>query len=170
MVFYGPTKDEGQKTKDRRPSSFVLRLSSPGGVALVLLAFGTLTTWLLVGPFGQLLGASLPLHDRIYGTTFKICIAILTAPTTSVALVITALGLSAWWWHDRLGRLTSRLGWLAHAAAADFGFNWVNRQIGRLMRGTAEALRLTQTGQLNWNMVGLVGGLVVVLAILMWGH
>jgi NADH-quinone oxidoreductase subunit L len=170
MVFYGPTQDEGRQTKGRRPSSCVFRLSSPGGLALILLASGTLTTWLLAGPFAQLLGASLPLHDQSYGTTFEICTTILAAPTTPVALTITALGLGAWWWRDRLGWLAGRLGWLAQAAAADFGFEWPNRQIVLLVQRCSQVLRATQTGQLNWNMVGLVGGLVIVLAVLAWGR
>jgi hypothetical protein len=85
-------------------------------------------------------------------------------------LAITALGLSAWWWRDRLGWLTGRFDWLARAAAAEFGLDRLNRQIVRLVRRTAEVLRNVQTGQLNWNMVGLVGGLVIVLAVLAWGR
>jgi hypothetical protein len=59
---------------------------------------------------------------------------------------------------------------LARAAAAEFGLDRLNRQIVRLVRRTAEVLRNVQTGQLNWNMVGLVGGLVIVLAVLAWGR
>jgi hypothetical protein len=31
------------------------------------------------------------------------------------------------------------------------------------------ATSYSQTGQLNWNVAGIVGGLVVVLTILVWG-
>jgi NADH-quinone oxidoreductase subunit L len=176
MVFYGPANDHRPLATDYRvpfvnpPPPMIVRPLSPGGIALALLAFGTLTTWLLAGPFAQLLGASLPPEDRAYGTTLEICIAIATAPTTQVALVITALGLGAWWWRDRLGRLTGRLGWLAHAAAADFGFEWLNLRIVRLVQRSAQVVQAAQTGQLSWNMVGLVGGLVIVLAVLAWGR
>jgi len=30
-------------------------------------------------------------------------------------------------------------------------------------------LQKTQTGQLNWNLLGIVGGLLVVLVVLWWG-
>jgi NADH-quinone oxidoreductase subunit L len=180
MVFYGPTTPSTQLraggyrplTTDHvdRRSSGIGRPWSTSGVALILLALGTPTTWLLAGPLGQLFATSLPFHGLRRETTFEICMAILTTPTTSAALTMTALGFSAWWGRERLGRMTNRLGWLTHAAAADFGFDWVNRWMIRLLQDTVKVLRGTQTGQLNWNMVGLVGGLVVVLALLAWGR
>jgi len=33
----------------------------------------------------------------------------------------------------------------------------------------AAGLAITATGQLNWNMFGIVGGLVAVLLFLVWG-
>ena len=33
----------------------------------------------------------------------------------------------------------------------------------------AENLRATQTGQLNWNILGIIGALFIVLAMLLWG-
>ena len=48
------------------------------------------------------------------------------------------------------------------------GFEWLNLQIIRLTNSAAEALRKLQTGQLNWNVVGIIAGLVVILAFLAW--
>jgi hypothetical protein len=39
----------------------------------------------------------------------------------------------------------------------------------RVTQGTAGAVRLTQTGQLTWNMAGIMVGLIAVLAILALG-
>jgi hypothetical protein len=58
---------------------------------------------------------------------------------------------------------------LDELAQNDLGFEWLNRQLIRLVQGIAAALCRTQTGQLNWNVAGIVGGLVVLLAILVWG-
>jgi hypothetical protein len=49
------------------------------------------------------------------------------------------------------------------------GFEHLNRGIINLTTGTASALRGTQTGVINWNMVGILGGLMILLAILVWG-
>jgi hypothetical protein len=37
----------------------------------------------------------------------------------------------------------------------------------RAALNAATVLRATQTGQLNWNMVGIVGGLIFVLLVLL---
>jgi len=51
-------------------------------------------------------------------------------------------------------------------ARADFGFELANRAIVGATRGAASVIRGTQTGQLNWNAVGIVAGLALVLAVL----
>jgi hypothetical protein len=94
---------------------------------------------------------------------------IATAPATGVALAVIALGLLAWWLRDQLVWLTGWLRGPARAAAGDFGFEWLNRRVIGLTQGVATGLRVTQTGQLNWNVVGIVGGLAIVLAFLAWG-
>ena len=38
-----------------------------------------------------------------------------------------------------------------------------------MVQGAASLLGVTQTGQLNLNMVGIVGGLIAILVILAWG-
>ncbi len=140
-------------------------------VSLGLLAFGTLTTWLLVGPFGEMLAETLPHHELHILDLGELISEILSAPATWLALAVIAIGLAAWWWHDRLAAVRDGLSFLARWAEADFGFEWINRQVVRLTRGTAEALTTTQTGVLNWNVAGIVGGLVAVLMILLlaWG-
>jgi hypothetical protein len=97
-----------------------------------------------------------------------VALTTLRAWPTWLALAVVALGLAAWWWRDRLTSVTQRLRFLAHTAAADFGFAWLNRIIVLGVRGAAEALSITQTGQLNLNVLGIAGGLAIVLAILAW--
>jgi NADH-quinone oxidoreductase subunit L len=137
-------------------------------VSLSLLALGTLTTWLLAGPFGRLLANSLPFHHLPAEGTTTIIVEVITAPATLLALSAVAMGLAAWWWRDRLWRGEAWGRGIARAAATDFGFELINRRIVGWTQAAAGALRVTQTGQLNWNMVGIVSGLVIVLAV-MWG-
>jgi NADH-quinone oxidoreductase subunit L len=158
MVFYGTRRGEGAV----RDAPWAMRLS------LVVLALGTLTSWVSAGPFGQMLARSLPFHALDVTSTGQIVLTVLTAWPTWLALAIVAFGLSAWWWRERLAAFTSRLRFLARAAAGDFGFAWLEGFIVRAAQGTAEKLSFTQTGQLNWNVLGVVGGLVIVLAFLIW--
>jgi len=159
MVFYG----KPSVTRPIQDASPAMRVS------LSLLAVGTLTTWLLAGPFSHLLADSLPYHNLHAEKTATIVTEIVTAPATWLALAVIALGMTAWLIRDRLAGLTKLLSPVTSFAAAGLGFEWLNRQITRLTMSAATALSRTQTGQLNWNIAGIVGGLVLILAILVWG-
>ncbi|MCA9976332.1 MAG: hypothetical protein KC413_11300, partial [Anaerolineales bacterium] len=88
------------------------------------------------------------------------------APATYVAIAVVGLGLAAWWWRDHLTGLAKDLRGLAQFAANGFGFETVNRVVVNLTQRAASALQLTQTGDLNWNVVGIVGALLLVLLVL----
>jgi NADH-quinone oxidoreductase subunit L len=135
-------------------------------VALIPLALGTLTTWLVAGPFGRMLQSTLPFHEIDVTSTVAALKGVVTAPATLIALAVIALGLIAWWQRKHLEGLANALQGVARAAADSFGFEAINRGVIRGTQATGEALRVTQTGTLNWNVVGIVAGLIVVLAIL----
>jgi len=138
-------------------------------IPLGLLAFGTLTTWLVAGPFGHYFAETLPLH-KVHALTFgEMNHEVWAAPLTWGALVIIALGLLAWSGRKRLFFITDRLGWLATAASKSFGFERINQQVAAVTQLTANRLRGTQPGHMSWNLVGILGGLVVVLIVLTWG-
>ncbi len=137
-------------------------------VSLGLLSFGTVTTWLLAGPFSQLLAGTLPHHSLKALSTGEILGEVISVPTL-IALAVIAIGLILWWQHARLAGLARRLQWLGKMAVDNFGFEWINRTVVRVTQGSAEALRVTQTGVLNWNVAGIVGGLIIVLIVLAWG-
>jgi NADH-quinone oxidoreductase subunit L len=136
--------------------------------SLVFLAAATLTSWLLAGPFNRLLADTLPHHLLSIHTTLETVTEILAAPATWLALGVIGLGLAIWWLRPRLGKLLDFLQPVARAARKDLGFEWLNQGIIRLTQQTTEALAQTQTGILNWNVAGIVGGLILVLAILIW--
>ena len=159
MVFYGQPRSE----LHAHDAGTAMR------VALWPLAIGTLTTWLLAGPFSSMLSSSLPFHAIEAKTTLEILTEIITAPATYLALLMIALGLAAWWQRDRLGGLVNSLKGLAGAASNSFGFEAINSGIVKVTQDSAEGLRVTQTGLLNWNVLAIVAALVIVLAILILG-
>jgi len=116
-----------------------------------------------------MLTESLPFHDLHAPGALDLYETILTAPATYLALAVIAIGLAAWWFRDRLAWVGEAVPWLARAADADFGFEWLNQRIVTATTSAGEALRVTQTGLLNWNVLGIVGGLVIVLAVLALG-
>ncbi|GAB4574916.1 MAG: hypothetical protein Kow0077_23850 [Anaerolineae bacterium] len=139
--------------------------------ALGALALGTLSTWLLAGPLAHGLEATLPHHHLHAPTTLELIAEILGAPATWLALAVVAAGLGLWWWRARFAWLADLLAPVGRAAAQDFGFEWFNAQAVALTTRAAETLRAGQTGLLSWNVAGILGGLLVVLAVLIlaWG-
>lgn len=138
-------------------------------VALVPLAVGAFLTELLAGPFAHMLKTTVPLMEVEAETTLLILEEVITTPMTLVALAVVALGLAAWWWRERLSRLSGALAGIGRAAANSFGFEAINRGVVNATQWLAETLRNTQTGVLNWNMLGIAAGFLLVLIILVIG-
>ncbi len=158
MVFWGERRS-GTEVHDAGPAM---------KVALVPLALGTLTTWLLAGGFWHFLGKALP-EGHEAETTGALLGKIATDPATLEALAVVTLGLAAWWQRDRLAVVARALHGVATMASNSFGFEAVNRGVVRATVESAEALRTTHSGVLNWNILAILVGLVVILAILALG-
>jgi len=158
MVFYGA------------PARVIHVHDAPSAmrISLGLLAFGTLTTWLSAGPFSQFLAASLPYHNIHTESTVAFVEEIVTAPATWVALLVIAVGLAAWFSRTQLTGLVRSLQPLASFAGRGMGFDGLNEQIVSLTRKSASALGVGQTGLLSWNVVGILGGLILTLILLAW--
>lgn len=159
MVFYGEPRKE-------------LHVHDAGvfmKTALIPLAALSLVTWLAAGPFSELLKSTLPYHEIHPVTTLIVVEEVLKAPATWIAMLVIAIGLIVWWQRDKLGGLAKALKGLGDVAADSFGFEAINRWIVTGTQSSAEALRVTQTGLLNWNVASIIIGLIVVLVILMVG-
>jgi NADH-quinone oxidoreductase subunit L len=159
MVFYGKAREHGHV----HDAGLAMRF------ALFPLALGTLSTWLLAGPFSRLLSETLPHHHLHAASTGAILLEVVTAPATALALGVVALGLLAWWFRDRLLLFSEALrdiGWLAEHS---FGFEAVNTALVNGIQSFSEDLRGLQTGLLSWNVFGIIAGLVVVLLIVALG-
>ncbi len=136
--------------------------------ALAPLAFGACTTWLLAGPFSQLLYRTMPGDVFEPVTTLEVVQEVLTAPVTWIAMLVIALGLAAWLSRSRLTWIARRGSWFINWARAGFGFDDFNHWVVESVQRSAAQLSILQTGQLNWNLVGFSAGLLVVIAWLAW--
>jgi len=155
LVFYGERHGTGH-VHDAGPAM---------AVALVPLAVGTLSTWLLAGPFGHLLESTLPYHEMHVLALGELVTDVLKG--SIVVLPVVLAGLLAWGLHKPLAGLGRAFTWLMRAAAADFGFEWINSAVVNAVGSAAGALRRTQTGLLNWNVAGMVFGLLAILLVLL---
>lgn len=139
-------------------------------ISLSVLAFGTLTTWLLAGPFSQMLAGSLPFHDLHVESTMSIVVEVLRAPATWIAMIVIVSGITLWYFHSRLIKIIAVLDPLARFLSNGMGFEWLNRQIIRGTQRIAAVMSLTQTGLLSWNVVAILAGLLLVLAMIAIGY
>jgi NADH-quinone oxidoreductase subunit L len=159
MVFFGEAR--GRKHAHDAGSAMT--------IALLPLAFGTLTSWLLVGAFGRFLDSALPAGQHRVVSTAAVLHEVAASPWTYGVLVAVALGITAWFARARLEPVSRLFAGLGRAAANSFGFEAVNRGIVAVTQGSAEALRGSQTGLLSWNILGIVAGLAAVLILLALG-
>jgi len=136
-------------------------------ISMGILSFGVFTTWVLAGEFTRTLAGTLPFHHVRIQETIDVVSGILRAPTTWFAMLVIALGAGLWLERARIRFLTHFLQPLSRFAANGLGFEHMNQGIVRMTKGLSAAARLTQTGQLNWNIVGIVGCLGILLILLM---
>ena len=137
-------------------------------VSLGLLAAGTFITWLFFGGLNGLLSTTLPLHEIEHESLLEMILAILSAPATWFALLIVGLGFGLSWIRMK-GFKYFGGGWLQPLVDTSFGFEPVNNFVVQAVSRFAERLRVTQTGELNWNILGIISGLLIVLVFLWMG-
>jgi NADH-quinone oxidoreductase subunit L len=73
------------------------------------------------------------------------------------------------WQREKLAGLGSVLKIPAGWARDSFGFEWINRRVVSAVRSSSDGLSYTQTGQLNWNIAGILLGLVVLMLLMFLG-
>ena len=159
LVFYGQERE-----------SLHVHESGPAmKIATGLLALGTFTTWLLAGPFSSLLAESLPFHALEPISTLNLVTEILTGTGTWLALLILLAGAGLWVFLQKSARPVPAVAWFDKLVESSFGFDWLNQQVVVVVKKSSTALQKTQTGELNWNILGIIAALLAVLAILVWG-
>lgn len=162
MVFFAPTS-KADRSPHTHDAPFAMR------IALTPLVLGALLSWLLIGPFSQFLAESLPFHKLHAEPGSIYLLDIIGAPITYLVLAVISLGLAAWYLHAKLGWLIALLQIVKNASVKSFGFEAVNSAIVDRIRAASDWLGQLQTGQLNWNLMGIIAGLAFVLAWLAFG-
>lgn len=163
MVFFAPAHRDRADTKAHVP----LPMSLP----LVVLAAGVVLAWLLAEPFARWMQTTLPFHA---GTILPhraveslISMHTIFAPSTFVVLSLTVVGLYLGWRVGAAGASASRLA--PSISRIESFFNDSAGAVAVVTRQSAALLQKTQTGQLNWNVVGIVLGLIAILVIILQG-
>ena len=137
-------------------------------VSLGILAVGTLVTWLFVDGLSRVLSSTLPFHRLEHASLVDMVTTVVSAPATWLTLSIVAVGLSSSWLRIRGNRVFG-IGWLNPLVETSFGFEPINRLFVRGTYKIADQLSVTQTGELNWNILGIVSALLAVLVVLWLG-
>ncbi len=158
LVFFGEERDHLHV----HPAGSAMKVS------LGILAAGTFVTWLFFGGLNGLLSTTLPFHGLEHESLLEMVDAILSGPATWLALLIVALGFGICWIRMRAFRYFGG-GWLQPFVDTSFGFDSLNHLVVQTVSNFAERLRATQTGELNWNILGIISGLLIVLVVLWIG-
>ncbi|MBE0698923.1 MAG: NADH-quinone oxidoreductase subunit L [Anaerolineaceae bacterium] len=159
MVFFGPAKEHEHLHDAGKAMQ----------AALYPLAIGTLTTWLLAGPFSTLLGKSLPFHEIELQSTGEVLLEVIEAPATWIALAVVAVGIAFWMLRKWLSIFSEIFHDVGVFAQNSFGFELINRTIVKAVQSTGEDIRGLQTGLLNWNVLAILGALIIVLLLVSLG-
>ena len=155
LVFYGEAKEERHL---HLPS---ISMKIPLGV----LGFGSLTTWLLMEKLNGVLIETLPFHHFEETPIWETILHILKAPATWIAMTVIAVGILVWVLRDALQGLVKALNPLVKFLDAGMGFEHLNRGVSYLTKASGDVLRKTQTGNLSWNLAGVMGGLLLLLLV-----
>ncbi|MRR29004.1 hypothetical protein EG834_01405, partial [bacterium] len=159
MVFFGQARSDYHAHKVEMAMK----------VALAPLALAALVSWLAVEPFSKLLGeATLPQHNIETLSIAGLIHEVLSVPTL-VALGGIVIGIILWLLRAKLAGFVEGLTSIQWAADRSFGFEAINSAVVRVTNGLAEALRNTQTGLLNWNVLGILAALIILFAALLLG-
>ena len=158
LVFFGAAREE----------LHVHRAGDAMRVALGILAVSTCVTWLFFGGLNGLFSTTLPFHDIEHESLLEVVTAILSAPATWFALLVVGLGFVIAYIR-MMGFKYFGGGILQPLVDTSFGFDSLNTLVVKVVSNFAERLRATQTGELNWNILGIIGGLLVVLVVLWMG-
>ena len=159
LVFYGESRSEYHV----HPVGLGMK------AALIPLATAALVSWIVVGPFSEMLGAhSLPFHEIKKMPLAELLHEILTLPTL-VTLIVMGLGILLWFTRSKLEGLTNGLRSNRWASEKSFGFEALNTAFVEVLNNTAETLRGTQTGILNWNVLAISAGLIILFVVVVVG-
>lgn len=159
LVFYG--KPAGSLPHRNRQSAIQVSLS--------ILALGVLTSWILADRMSEMLLMSLPYHGWPPIESLELMRELLLAPGTWFALLTILLGASTWLAWGRWGKPSTHDWQVVRFIQTGFGFEQINRCIVRMVDYVSRVAQKTQTGQLQWNLSGIVIALLIGLSLVALG-
>jgi len=141
------------------------------GLPLVILAVGTLASWLYVGGFSTKLGQLLPFHyvptielSEFVHHTFASPLVYIAA---AVVVVLVVLGVR---WHKQAPVPDRPTMWADLLCDTKLFWEWFWGLGVVLMKAFASVLRVFQTGDLNYNSLWIAVGLIAALLMFIgWG-
>jgi NADH-quinone oxidoreductase subunit L len=155
MVFYGEPRSDYHAHK----------VGVAMKIALAPLAAAALTSWLAIGGFTKLLGEeSLPYHTIESLNLSGMFHEVVSLPTL-VPLAVILLGILCWVFREKLAGIGKLFGWLRWLADHSFGFEAINSGVVSAAQGSAEGLRVTQTGILGWNIFAILSTIIVLFTL-----
>jgi NADH-quinone oxidoreductase subunit L len=158
LVFFGGPREDLQVHGAGRAMKF----------SLALLAFGALTSWLLFSGLNSIFASTLPFHHIEHESLAEMVGLVLGTPWTWLAVAVVLAG-AALFWLRRAESLSAAAGWLSPVVESAFGLEPVNRLVVQGVSALALRFSRAQTGELNWNILGIIGALLMVLILLWWG-
>ena len=151
MVFYGEPRSEYHA----HPVGLAMK------IALAPLALAAVVSWLAVGHFSVLLGPnSLPFHNIQPFSLGEMFHEVVALPTL-IPLAVITLGILCWIFRSKLGGLVKAFGWMRWLAEHSFGFEGINSGVVKATQASAEGLRTTQTGIFSWNLLAVIGTIII---------
>jgi len=156
MVFFGRMRSD-------------LHVHEPGKymkISLYILAAGTLISWLSFGSFSNILAETLPNHTIFTESTGHLVSTIFKDPLTYLAILMVLIGILIWVFHKPFSQKLVIPKLLETGAVNSFGFESINNKVVKDIQNLSEYSRGLQTGILNWNIFGVLSGLVLILVIL----
>ena len=160
LVFHGTPRFAGAARDAPRPMSAVL----------VILTGAAATSWLLLGPYSETMAATMPAYPVEPLGLIAAGVAILRWPSGLVPLAVA--GLSAYFvfrYGPRFERRLREGSAYARLVRSGFLLDAMYNALARRLADSAQRLRSTQTGDLNINVAGVLGGIVVIVVVLLLG-
>ncbi|NJL95247.1 MAG: hypothetical protein HC915_16775 [Anaerolineae bacterium] len=122
------------------------------------------------GALSHLMHATLPVHLVEVLSLGALLRDTLLTTGTWLTVGLVGAGAALWLISAPWRQARPAPGFFARLLHSDFGFGWVNAGLVAGSQRLAAVFALSQTGQLNWNLVGVaVAFAVVLLAVLLGG-
>jgi NADH-quinone oxidoreductase subunit L len=150
MVFYGDPRSEYHA----HPTGLAMK------IALAPLALGALVSWLIIGRFSTMLKTSLPYHS-LEALGIREMVHELVSWPTLIALGVITLGILCWVFREKLTGVKKAFAWVRWLAEHSFGFEAINTGVVNGVNASAEGLRATQTGVISWNLLAVLGTIII---------